>query len=86
MEVNPKLGSLRRELEQLINRHSLENGSDTPDFILAHYLMDCLTAFDTAVNRRNAWYSSPKNPVAIDQYGGLGTWEGVVPEPTDDDN
>lgn len=42
----------RKELETLINRHSLENGSDTPDFILAQYLTDCLEAFDRASRAR----------------------------------
>lgn len=39
----------KQELETLINRFSLENGSDTPDFILAKYLWDCLNAFNQAV-------------------------------------
>ena len=43
---------LRKEIEQAINKHSLENGSDTPDFILAEYLTDCLRMFDKAVNKR----------------------------------
>jgi hypothetical protein len=47
---------LRSELEHLINRHSAENGSDTPDFILAEYLVDCLKIFDKAVKRREEWY------------------------------
>jgi len=34
----------RLEIEQAINRNSKENGSDTPDFILAQYLIDCLAA------------------------------------------
>ena len=46
----------RKELEELINRHSLESASDTPDFILAQYLDDCLLAFDLAVRRREQWY------------------------------
>lgn len=46
----------RKELEKLINHHSCENESNTPDFILAKYLSDCLKAFDTAVNDRSAWY------------------------------
>jgi len=37
-----------RELEQLINRHSEENQSNTPDFILAIYLRGCLNAFNHA--------------------------------------
>jgi len=46
----------RKELEGLVNCHSMENGSDTPDFILAEYLADCLDAFDKAVTRREEWY------------------------------
>jgi hypothetical protein len=46
----------RKELEQLINKHSLENGSDTPDFILADYLTMCLMVFDTTIQSREKWY------------------------------
>jgi len=35
-----------RELTTLINKHSLESGSDTPDFILAEYLVNCLENFN----------------------------------------
>lgn len=45
-----------KELEKLINRHSQENGSNTPDFILALYLGNCLRAFNQAVNRREGHY------------------------------
>lgn len=44
----------RDELETLINKWSKENGSDTPDFILADYLQSCLNAFDEAVRARDA--------------------------------
>ncbi len=44
--------SFGSELVALINRHSLENGSDTADFILARYVIDCIEAFDGAVRRR----------------------------------
>jgi len=46
----------RKELSALINMHSKENGSDTPDFILANYLCACLEAFDNAVTRRTKWH------------------------------
>jgi len=49
----------QKELEQLINKHSLENGSDTPDFILAEYLMKCLEAFNAITRLRSQWYSPP---------------------------
>lgn len=44
------------ELCQLINRHCVENGSDTPDFILRDYLVACLHAFESAMRHRRSWY------------------------------
>lgn len=54
MELNNS--SFLEELEKLINRYSMENGSNTPDFILATYLLSCLAAFNVAVLERNKWY------------------------------
>lgn len=45
-----------QRLESLINAHSQENGSDTPDFILAQYLLGCLAVFNDVVKRREKWY------------------------------
>jgi len=50
------MNEFRKELETLINRHSMENGCSTPDFILADFLVDCLGGFDRAVNARTKWY------------------------------
>jgi hypothetical protein len=46
----------RMKLEHLINCESRENGSNTPHWILAEYLIDCLKAFDASVLRRETWY------------------------------
>ncbi len=57
IETDRYIGSgFRDDLETLLNRHSMENGSDTPDFILAEYLTNCLQAFDTALHSRTHWY------------------------------
>jgi len=40
------------ELRDLINRHSLERFSDTPDFILAEMLAGFLTRFNDAMIKR----------------------------------
>jgi len=48
--------NLYQELQVLLNRHCMENGSNTPDFILAQYLLDCLGVFNKAVLRREEWY------------------------------
>jgi hypothetical protein len=45
-----------KELAGLINKHSLENGSNTPDFILAEYLTECLKSFNKTSRRREKWY------------------------------
>lgn len=52
----------QKELESLINSKSMENGSNTPDFILAEYLTDCLEAFNKATVNRTVWYSAEKTP------------------------
>lgn len=45
-----------KELEKLINYHSIENESDTPDFILAEYMKACLDAFNVGTRKRDKWY------------------------------
>jgi hypothetical protein len=44
------------ELAQLINRHSQENTSNTPDYILALYLRNCLANFALATDYRDQWH------------------------------
>lgn len=46
---------LERDLASVLNKHSAENGSNTPDFILAEYLIGCLKAYNTATKSKNAW-------------------------------
>jgi len=55
--VNEKM--FERELTDLINKHSLENTSNTADFILAKHLVQCLKAFNSSTNQRIHWYGNP---------------------------
>lgn len=48
--------NFQMELKKLINRFSVENASDTPDSILASYLVNVLAAFNAATNERRKWY------------------------------
>lgn len=48
--------NLRQELTALLNKHSAENGSNTPDWILADYLLRSLDAFEQATKAREIWY------------------------------
>jgi hypothetical protein len=61
-----KMTAFEQELTGVINRHSLENDSDTPDFILAEYLRRCLDLFNTTVHVRLQWgaWNPPRQPVS----------------------
>ena len=52
-----KAKKFQKDLERLINYHSLEGMcGNTPDFILAQYLTDCLWNFARITERREQWY------------------------------
>jgi hypothetical protein len=54
--------ALRTGIASAINMASAENASNTPDFVLAEYLTDCLDAFDKATRRRDEWYGIAPRP------------------------
>lgn len=51
------VSTFENELMQLLNKHSRENMSDTPDYILAQYLNSCLAAYSIAVTQRDQWWN-----------------------------
>ena len=51
--------TFQQELEQLINKHNMENGSNTPDYMLADYLVKCLEAYNQIIGFRTEWYDQP---------------------------
>ncbi len=59
---------LEKELGSLLNRFSVENESNTPDFILAQYLIGCLQVFTTAVQQRETWHGRDPRPIHT-RYG-----------------
>lgn len=58
------------ELQHLINCHSMEADSDTPDFILARYMQNCLDAFAVATRQRDDWYKLKQEAESNDCVGG----------------
>ncbi len=56
---------LLQQLQDLINCNSVENDSDTPDFILASYLEGCLKIFAETVRAREAWYGRAKQALGV---------------------
>lgn len=53
MELN---NQIIKELAEVINRNCLEKNSNTPDFILAEYLYDCLVSYEKIHNANEKWY------------------------------
>ena len=63
-----KRSDFESDLRAIINAHSKENGSDTPDFMLANYLVQCLDTFNTVVRAREAWYKRNEDePEEVDE-------------------
>ena len=60
---------LEERLSAVLNAYSCENESNTPDFILAKYVLGCLDAFNVAVTQRSNWYGRHDEP------GRVGTGE-----------
>ena len=47
------MGAFEKRLKELINEYCMENDSNTPDYILATYLVNCLNAFNIALEQRD---------------------------------
>lgn len=57
---------LRVAITSALNQACAENESNTPDFVLAEFLLDALKAFDRATQQRDSWYGVrpiPSNPI-----------------------
>jgi hypothetical protein len=60
------MNDFERELAALLNRYSAENVSNTPDWILAHYLSACLAAWNAGVQQRENWYGRDPRPTSTE--------------------
>ena len=63
------------DLTSVLNRHSIENLSNTTDFILAEYLCKCLEAWHTGVERRESWYGQKESPGRLTETVSMRLWE-----------
>jgi hypothetical protein len=61
--------SFEVELRKLLNAKSRENESNTPDFILANYLLGCYDTFVLATRMRdNWWWGSLDDDTPVDLW------------------
>jgi hypothetical protein len=59
IDLGPSNNTLERDLARVLNRHSQENRSNTPDHLLASYVLKVLDAGNALINRRSHWWSLP---------------------------
>lgn len=65
--TQPEHRTFPEELRELINKHSMENRSNTPDWILARMLCEMLDIYRNAVNERDTFhgFNNVGGPVEI---------------------
>lgn len=80
--------NLARDLASLLNRYSAENGSNTPDFLLAEYLLQGLALLNKTVQARAKWYgrmdAPGQSPAATDSAALIVLAELGVADPSTD--
>lgn len=72
--------TLTQDIAEVLNRHSAERGSDTPDFILAEMLCGVLEMFDAGIRARGLWYGHHCSIRDCDHGDGLAVGYGADPE------
>ena len=50
----------KADLQELINRYSIEQDSNTPDYLLAEYLIKCLDNYASIINGKDNWYGDKR--------------------------
>lgn len=66
-EIIPMESEFEKELGHLLNKHSAENESGTPDFILAMFLAAQLDLFNQTIKDRAAWRDESVELPALQQ-------------------
>lgn len=62
------MGTFESELTDLLNRHSMENESNTPDYLLAEFLIGCLKNWNKVTQKREVFYGRPTDFPKTDLY------------------
>lgn len=55
-DIEDKYQRLIKEFAEVINRNSLENGNNTPDYILARMLVEFLATYNDTVQLKEEWH------------------------------
>lgn len=75
--------TLEQDLACTLNRHSMENASNTPDFILARFLLNALAGWNAATRSREDWDGDIRfkfDPQPLDARAHAGDGDGAARE------
>lgn len=61
-------GKFIGDLQNIINSNSMENGSDTPDFLLARYINACLLNWNAIITAREEWHGRKTAPIPKEDW------------------
>lgn len=77
------VAEFKKELTYLINKHSIENHGDVPDYMLSEYVMRCIFAVGVLCEERDAWFGFvPFRELDANVFTAS---SGEVPAPTQED-
>lgn len=62
-----------KELEELLNKYSKDNDTETPDWLLVEYLSGCLETYKTTIKAREQWFGRGSSPTR-DPFGESPHW------------
>ena len=68
LQINNR-GLFVTKLTELINSHSMESDSDTPDFVLAEHMTRSLESLNATIVRREEWYGRRTSDVSNEAAG-----------------
>ena len=57
-QKQPDKNEFLKELTSLINKHNLESLCNTPDFIIAEYLVECLANYAYTLQECGKWHQA----------------------------
>lgn len=57
-----RMNRIQHELSSAVNHSSMENGSNTPDWIIGEFLTTMIGALDRAILQRDKWYGRMNAP------------------------
>lgn len=49
------MDDFEKDLTDLVNKHGLDQASNTPDFIVAKFLRNCAASYVTTMTHRHQW-------------------------------